>query len=115
MQKKETIQDNNEPVYPIGGYAPGEYFCICSTCNEKYIGARRSFQCLACGTKSKAEWDALTPGQQEERLKRNVEIYNEFIKTYSSNEQLPGTDQVCGKTELNNLAAILNQQKQNDE
>lgn len=26
----------------------------------------------------------------------------------SSNEQLSGTDQVCGKTELNNLAAISN-------
>lgn len=28
------------------------------------------------------------------------------IRHNSSNEQLSGTDQVCGKTELNNLAAI---------
>ncbi|SRR6266540_603533 len=91
--------------YPIGGYAPGNYHNRCSTCECSFFGDKGSFQCETCGTKSQAEWDTLTPEQQLEQQKRNVEIYNELIKN-SSTEQLSGTDQVCGKTELNNLATI---------
>lgn len=78
-----------EVKYPIGGYAPGEYYCTCGTCNERFIGAKRSFQCLPCGTKSEAEWNALTPEQQEERLKKNLEAYNEFINQQKQTNAIP--------------------------
>jgi DNA-directed RNA polymerase subunit RPC12/RpoP len=35
--------------YPIGGFAPGNYSCICSTCDEHFIGDKRAVQCEACG------------------------------------------------------------------
>lgn len=67
-----------EKKYPIGGYAPGNYYRNCTTCNEKYQGDKRSFECEPCGTKSQAEWDALTPEQQDERVKKNMEMWKEF-------------------------------------
>ena len=34
--------------YPIGGYAPGNYQCICESCGEKFIGDKRAVQCEPC-------------------------------------------------------------------
>lgn len=73
------MAQNNEPKYPVGGFAPDYYFGKCSTCGEHYQGDKRAFQCRPCGEKSQAEWDAMTPEQQEERLKKNAEAWNEFI------------------------------------
>jgi hypothetical protein len=69
-----------EKKYPIGGYAPGNYWNKCGTCNVEFIGDKRAYQCEPCGTKSQAEYDALTEEEKEERIKRNVEVYNQFIK-----------------------------------
>lgn len=88
-----TIDQSDENKYPQGGYAPGNYYCNCSTCNEKFQGDKRSFQCEPCGTKSQAEWDALTPDEQAERVRRNIEIYREFENQQKimkqSNNMLP--------------------------
>jgi hypothetical protein len=45
-------QENAEPEkkYPIGGYAPGNYQCICATCDKQFIGDKRAVQCEACAT-----------------------------------------------------------------
>lgn len=67
--------------YPIGGYAPGNYYCKCSTCGNQFQGDKRAFQCEPCGTKSEAEWNALTPQQQQERVKKSTAIYLHFLKT----------------------------------
>lgn len=72
-------------TYPIGGYAPGNYYGKCSTCKQEYQGDKRSFQCEPCGTASQAEYDALTLEEKEERHKRNVELYNQFIKDQFGN------------------------------
>lgn len=37
-----------EKIYPIGGYAPGNYTCICSTCGSQFIGDKRAVQCEPC-------------------------------------------------------------------
>lgn len=69
-----------EKKYPIGGYAPGNYHNRCTTCERSFFGDKRSFECEPCGTKSQSEWDALTPEQQDERVKKNMEIWKEFQK-----------------------------------
>lgn len=71
-----------EKKYPIGGYAPGNYYGTCSTCNEEYQGDKRAFQCESCGTKSQKEYDALTDEEKEERIRKNIEAYNQFIKEH---------------------------------
>lgn len=38
-----------EPTqYPIGGFAPGSYWCNCVTCKDKFIGDKRAVQCEPC-------------------------------------------------------------------
>ena len=37
--------------YPIGGFAPGNYMCTCSTCGERFTGDKRAVQCEPCATK----------------------------------------------------------------
>lgn len=66
--------------YPIGGYAPGNYWNKCGTCNVEFTGDKRAYQCEPCGTKSQAKYDTLTDEEKEEQIKRNVEVYNQFIK-----------------------------------
>ncbi len=35
--------------YPIGGYAPGNYNCQCTTCKAEFTGDKRAVQCEPCG------------------------------------------------------------------
>jgi hypothetical protein len=78
--------------YPIGGYAPGNYHNRCSTCERSFFGDKQAVQCEPCALADKARFDALSPAEQEELVKRNVEIYNELMKN-SSTEQLSGADE----------------------
>jgi hypothetical protein len=34
--------------YPIGGFAPGNYFCKCQNCETEFTGDKRSVQCEPC-------------------------------------------------------------------
>lgn len=34
--------------YPIGGFAPGNYSCKCSTCKKTFRGDKRAVQCEPC-------------------------------------------------------------------
>ena len=36
--------------YPIGGYAPGPYECMCVQCGRKFQGDKRAVQCEPCAT-----------------------------------------------------------------
>lgn len=42
----------SENKYPIGGYAPGNYTCICCICKKKFQGDKRAVQCEECATKA---------------------------------------------------------------
>jgi hypothetical protein len=48
----KEIQDRINPVedvkYPIGGYAPGNYICLCCNCDKQFKGDKRSVQCESC-------------------------------------------------------------------
>jgi len=39
-------------VYPMVGYAPGNYSCQCATCGTQFIGDKRAVQCNKCGYES---------------------------------------------------------------
>lgn len=41
--------------YPICGYAPGNYACICVTCKEQFIGDKRAVQCEKCAIKNRLD------------------------------------------------------------
>jgi hypothetical protein len=34
--------------YPILGYAPGSYYCRCSTCGDQFTGDKQAVQCEPC-------------------------------------------------------------------
>ena len=35
-------------IYPIVGYAPGNYNCQCTTCKAEFTGDKRAVQCEPC-------------------------------------------------------------------
>ena len=45
----DTLSSLLEPKqYPIGGFAPGSYWCNCVTCKEKFMGDKKAVQCEPC-------------------------------------------------------------------
>jgi hypothetical protein len=45
----KVILPQEEPKqYPIGGYAPGNYYCNCITCKQQFFGDKRAVQCEPC-------------------------------------------------------------------
>jgi hypothetical protein len=65
-----------EKKYPIGGYAPGNYHCLCATCELWFDGDKRATQCETCALAAKKRFDALDPNEQELLIKRNARIAN---------------------------------------
>lgn len=48
-----THELNIEPqVWPLGGYAPGNYTCTCFDCGKQHIADKRASQCLECAVLS---------------------------------------------------------------
>jgi hypothetical protein len=78
-----------EKKYPIGGYAPGSYQCHCGTCGGGFIGDKRAYQCEPCAVTDKAKFDALSPEEQQELMKRNAEVINDFFSMKKTTEQNP--------------------------
>jgi hypothetical protein len=76
----------SERQYPIGGYAPGGYMNHCSNCKKEYLGDKRSWECEDCAIKNEAAFNALSPEEQSELVKRNIEVYNKFM---NERKQLP--------------------------
>lgn len=65
--------------YPIGGYAPGNYYCTCCICGSQFQGDKRAVECESCAVAAKAKFDALSPEEQEELMKRNAELINKKL------------------------------------
>jgi len=34
--------------WPLVGYAPGNYSCVCGSCQKEFVGDKRAWQCLEC-------------------------------------------------------------------
>lgn len=77
-----------EKKYPIGGYAPGNYDCKCCICGEQFAGDKRAVQCEPCAVKDKAVFDALSPTEQEELIKRNSAIAHIMFSYTGSGDQI---------------------------
>lgn len=43
--------------YPIAGYAPGNYHCSCSVCEETFQGDKRAVTCEPCAIKLTEEFE----------------------------------------------------------
>jgi len=71
---------NTEKEYPIGGYAPGNYFCHCCTCGKQFNGDKRAVQCEPCAVADKESFDKLSPEEQDEVIRKNTEAINKFLK-----------------------------------
>lgn len=48
MLDQQPAQNDEAVRFPIGGYAPGSYQCVCCDCRMMFYGDKRSAQCLAC-------------------------------------------------------------------
>lgn len=42
------IKTTTKIKYPIGGFAPGHYMNVCTSCDEKFSGDKYSIQCEPC-------------------------------------------------------------------
>lgn len=45
---EKTADWENKLKYPIGGYAPGKYWCTCANCEQKFMGDKYARQCKPC-------------------------------------------------------------------
>jgi hypothetical protein len=52
---KIIIPQDEPKQYPIGGYAPGNYHCNCTTCKTTFQGDKRAVQCESCAIKATQE------------------------------------------------------------
>ena len=75
-----------ENKYPIGGYAPGNYFGKCTTCSKEFQGDKGAFQCEPCAVKDKEFYDALTPDQKARFDNRFSEIAKLFFENRNLRE-----------------------------
>lgn len=75
-----NYEDMEEKKYPIGGFAPGNYHQRCGACGRSFFGDKRAYQCEPCAIADKEKFDALSPSEQGELMKRNAEAINEAFK-----------------------------------
>lgn len=68
-----------EKKYPIGGFAPGNYQGKCYKCGYFFLGDKRAVECESCAVAAKEKFDALSPEEQAELVKKNVQIASEMF------------------------------------
>lgn len=76
-----------ENKYPIGGYAPGNYFCHCVTCKNQFQGDKRAVQCESCALEQKKRFDALSPEEQEKMMQDTIKTVAEFFEQLRRNKE----------------------------
>lgn len=67
--------------YPIGGYAPGFYGCICTTCKKEFTGDKRAVQCEPCAIK-------MTTPKEEISNEWSLEKAIEFAKNHFNGDYI---------------------------
>jgi hypothetical protein len=43
-----SSSERSKIIYPIGGFAPGQYWNKCALCGETFIGDKRAWNCEPC-------------------------------------------------------------------
>jgi hypothetical protein len=69
-----------KPKYPIGGYAPGNYMCNCSTCKTQFQGDKRAVQCEPCAIKMIQKQHLIDIMKQDEELGMYDETFDEYLQ-----------------------------------
>ena len=75
----KIIIPKEEPKYPIGGYAPGNYMCNCSTCKTQFQGDKRAVQCEPCAIEMVQEQNIIDMMKGDEELGMYDEILPQQI------------------------------------
>ena len=94
---------------PIGGFAPGSYWCNCVTCKEKFMGDKKAVQCEPCAIemvniKVKINEQGGIESVKEDPLEEAAEEY--FLQEYSWNgkDSLPYKEEDVKLTKENFIA-----------
>jgi hypothetical protein len=68
--------------YPIGGYAPGNYTCICCICKKEFQGDKQAVQCEPCAVKTTtSESDARqTPPSFNEMIGLIKKLFTDYLE-----------------------------------
>jgi hypothetical protein len=80
---------STDKKYPIGGYAPGNYFNTCCSCGNQFTGDKGAVQCEPCAIADKEAFDKLSPEQQDQLVKKNTEAINSFLKNMGTKKEEP--------------------------
>lgn len=48
MLKPDQTTDKTPNPWPLNGYAPGDYYCICHKCDMQFSGDKRAVTCVNC-------------------------------------------------------------------
>lgn len=64
--------------YPILGYAPGSYYCRCTTCGDQFTGDKRAVQCQPCAINALSESHSLSLERIGE-LEKEVEFWKQKL------------------------------------
>ena len=94
---KYVVIPEEKKKFPIGGYAPGNYSCICTTCKTTFIGDKRAVQCEKCATelvKEVTEATAVEKAAMEHlafwRLRNNIHLSNPIHAERCKNDYKSG-------------------------
>jgi hypothetical protein len=113
----DTLSSLLEPKqYPIGGFAPGSYWCNCVTCKEKFMGDKKAVQCEPCAIemvniKVKINEQGGIETVKEDTVEAAAEEY--FLQEYSWNgkDSLPYKEEDVKLTKENFIAGAKWQAK----
>jgi len=75
----------NKSKYPIGGYAPGNYMCNCSTCKTQFQGDKRAVQCEPCAVKMVEKQKTAEKEHKEDNYNHLDWMYNRMIHVHNEN------------------------------
>ena len=78
---------SNDNKYPINGYAPGHYWCVCGECKERFTGDKRSARCEPCALKEFQLLDLQLPTTNNPLPPELVEKFKLFVNTMKESYQ----------------------------
>lgn len=67
-------------IWPVGGYAPGSYWCNCASCDQTFMGDKRAYQCHDCVIKALKFRADLIDMDVLARVEAALEDYSHFLE-----------------------------------
>jgi formate dehydrogenase maturation protein FdhE len=63
------------------GHENGRYFCVCVTCENKFMGHKRRHICKTCDTESREDYEKLSDEEKEQIRLNQLKFIETFYKT----------------------------------